>query len=1001
MSGSSSRSKRAACTILACVLWAGSALALDPALEASQYGHTAWRIGEEFAQARITSFAQGSDGYLWLGTEAGVLRFDGARTLRWTPPRGARLPHNHVRVLFAARDGLLWIGTLTGLASWDGRKLLTYPPFDGRVINALHEDREGTLWVGATPLSGDAGGQLCAIRNGTVECRDGDGKLGIGIGSLYEQSNGVLWAAGGDRVWRWKPGPQKAYPVPDRIPSLQALGETESGAMIVGTLNGIRQIAEDRVEPHSLPGIGQKLRATAVLHDRDGALWIGARDAGLIHIHGGRADSFASAQGLSGDHVTRFFEDREGNIWVATVDGIDRFRARAATIHGKSQGVDSPGSVLQTRDGGIWVSTATGVKHWDGGRFADVDVRGLPKTGMASLFQDRGGRIWIGSQSGLGYVEHGSYISIKGVPGGYIDSFAEDNHGDLWVAHRARGVLRISGGHVDTAWEKKSAFQRRLAADPVRGGIWIGSFSEGLFHFVDGRMAASYSIPDERGGGLIYHVSVTADGTVWAAGSRGLSRIKDGRIATLGSGNGLPCDEVYWTIEDAEQVWWLFTGCGVVRLAQAELDAWSAAADSGKAPRRIVSTVLDSSDGVRSVGNPGSFSPHAVRSGDGKLWFVDTSGLVLIDPRRLHVNKEPPPVHIEGIVADRVTYESSSGVHLPPLVRDLEIQYTATSLVAPEKTRFKYRLEGRDRDWNDAGNRRQAFYTDLDPGSYRFRVIAANNSGVWNEQGASLEFSVAPAYWQTGWFRILCVAALAALLWGLYRWRVRQIAGEFSMTLDARVAERTRIARELHDTLLQGFHGVLLKFQTVFELLPASEAKRILGSTIDQAAAAITEGRDAVQGLRASATERNDLAESIRSFADELAAEGGGEVAVRIEVLGVPRPTHPIVRDEIFRIAGEALRNALRHAGAQRIEVELRYDPRQLRLGVRDDGRGIAPEVLDAGGREGHFGMHGMRERAKVIGGKLTVWSAAEAGTEVELTVPAANAYAARPEGKE
>src|SRR5262249_30898570 len=312
-----------------------------------------------------------------------------------------------------------------------------------------------------------------------------------------------------------------------------------------------------------------------------------------------------------------------------------------------------------------------------------------------------------------------------------------------------------------------------------------------------------------------------------------------------------------------------------------------------------------------------------------------------------------------------------------------------TSLVAPEKMQFKYKLEGRDRDWIDAGNRRQAFYTDLDPGSYRFRVIASNNSGVWNEQGATLEFSVAPAYWQTWWFRGLVIAALAALLWTLYRWRVRQIGREFSLTLDARVAERTRIARELHDTLLQGFHGVLLRFQTALELLPQrpNDARQILASTIDQAAAAITEGRDAVQGLRISATETNDLADSIRALADELAEEGGGNVGVRMEVQGAARPLHPIVRDEIFRIASEALRNAFRHAGAQQIEVELRYDPRELRLRVRDDGRGIESAVLSAGGREGHFGMQGMRERAKGIGGRLTVWSAAGSGTEVELSV--------------
>jgi signal transduction histidine kinase len=299
---------------------------------------------------------------------------------------------------------------------------------------------------------------------------------------------------------------------------------------------------------------------------------------------------------------------------------------------------------------------------------------------------------------------------------------------------------------------------------------------------------------------------------------------------------------------------------------------------------------------------------------------------------------------------------------------------------------------------SSASYRRQAFYTDLGPGNYRFRVIASNNSGVWNEEGASLDFSIAPAYWQTSWFRALCGAVLIALLWALYLLRLHQVKRQFSMTLEARVNERTRIARELHDTLLQSFHGVLLRFQTVLELLPsrANEARQLLAATIDQAAEAITEGRDAVQGLRASVTETNDLSNAIRTLGEQLTAEEGTgrDVILRFEAQGAPRALHPIVRDEVVRIAGEAMRNSLRHAAAKQIEVQLRYDGSRLQLRVRDDGRGIDAAILRQGGREGHFGMHGMRERAVLIGGKLTVLSAADSGTEVELTIPALHAYA-------
>jgi signal transduction histidine kinase len=310
---------------------------------------------------------------------------------------------------------------------------------------------------------------------------------------------------------------------------------------------------------------------------------------------------------------------------------------------------------------------------------------------------------------------------------------------------------------------------------------------------------------------------------------------------------------------------------------------------------------------------------------------------------------------------------------------------------------FRYRLDGYDREWKDAGTRRQAFYTDLPPGNYSFRVVASNSDGVWNENAAKLDFVVLPAYYQTNWFRALCVAAFLGLLWGMYQLRVQQLARQFNRTLDARVNERTRIARDLHDTLLQSFQGLLLRFQTVSNLLAAGVAKQRLDSAIEQAAQAITEGRNAVQGLRSSTVVANDLAVAIRTLGEELAANqtSPNSVVFHVAVEGSPRDLHPILRDEVYRIAGEAMRNAFRHAEARRIEVEIRYDDRELRLRVRDDGKGIDPKLLSGGGRSGHFGLHGMRERAKVAGGKLDVWSELDAGTELELTIPASAAYTA------
>jgi signal transduction histidine kinase len=384
------------------------------------------------------------------------------------------------------------------------------------------------------------------------------------------------------------------------------------------------------------------------------------------------------------------------------------------------------------------------------------------------------------------------------------------------------------------------------------------------------------------------------------------------------------------------------------------------------------------------------------------LPFGDVS---VIDPRHLPFNKLPPPVHIEQVTADGKTYwrnlsgdAPSSHPKLPPLVRDLSIEFTALSLVAPEKVRFRFMLEGQDPDWREVVNERHVEYSNLVPGNYRFRVTASNNSGVWNEDGAVLDFSIAPAYYQTTWFQAMVAMAGLALLWVAYQVRVRRLAHEFDLRLEERVNERTRVARELHDTLLQSFHGLLFRFQAAVNLLPErpTEAKQKFESAIDRAAQAITEGRDAIQDLRATTVIANDLALAISTLGDELAASGvnGNGTVVHVAVQGTPRDLHPILRDDIYRIAGEALRNGFRHAHARRIEVEITYDDRQFRLQVRDDGRGIERAVL-ADERRGHFGLPGMRERAELVGGRLDVWSEVGVGTEIDLMIPAAKAYAA------
>ena len=397
----------------------------------------------------------------------------------------------------------------------------------------------------------------------------------------------------------------------------------------------------------------------------------------------------------------------------------------------------------------------------------------------------------------------------------------------------------------------------------------------------------------------------------------------------------------------------------------------------------------------------GGYTPHADKSPDGKLWIWVADGISVVDPRRLPFNKLPPPVHIEAVKINGKEQAPDEGLALPHRSNDLEIDYTALSFTNPDRVLFKYKLEGKDADWQDVGTRRQAYYGGLKPRNYRFRVMASNNDGVWNEAGAAWNFSITPAYYQTIWFQGLCVLAGGAMLWLLHRLRLRQVAQRYSIRMEERVNERTRIARDFHDTLLQSFQGVLLKFSAMTYLIPERhDVQEKLEGVIEQGRAAITEGRDAVQGLRSSTLVSNELGAAISTFADGLAADqkaDGNTPAIRVQLEGASRKLAPLVRDEVYRIAIEGLRNAFKHANAKRIEVDIVYDRRQLRMRIRDDGKGIDPKILSEGGLKGHHGLPGMQERAKLAGGKLAVWSKPESGTEIELTVPSSIAYAKSP----
>jgi ligand-binding sensor domain-containing protein/signal transduction histidine kinase len=994
--------------------------ALNPALDVSQYAHTAWKIRDGFVKGSILSIAQTPDGYLWVGTAFGLSRFDGIRNVPWEPPPNQHLPSTVISRLVAARDGTLWIGTFNGLASWKNGKLIQYAELGGLQIRALVEDHEGSIWVGT---NGPPDGKLCEIRNGSVRCYPEMGGVGHGVFGLHEDGKGNLWAGLEMGVWRWRPGPPEFYSVPG-LPNgrMQGMTDGEDGALLIATTGAVMRLAEGKAEVvYPFPTARQGFRVLRMLRDRDGGLWVGPAGRGIVHIHQGRTDVFSQLDGLSGDDIYDLFEDLEGNIWVGTINGLDRFRELPVVTYSRNQGLSEIpwAGLIATREGSVWFATLNGLNRLNhaqvtayGRHRARAGVReiadsGLPEEGVGSLFQDSRGRIWVSTLTGIGYMEKNRFIATA-APGGFVGSLTEDTSGNLWIANRDLGLFRLSPRNElqRIPW---AAFRHKdpavvLAPDPLQGGLLLGFSRGGVAWFRDGQVHSSYSGADGLGEGRVNGLRFDDGGALWIATESGLSRLKNGRIATLTSKNGLPCDAVQWTIKDAAQSVWLMMPCGLVRVARSELDAWAIAAD--KTARTIRATVFDSSDGLRTLAVVGDYTPRAAESPDGKLWFIAPDGISVVDPRHLTFNKLPPPVHIEKITADGKEYwenlsgDARSNPRLPSLVRDLAIDYTALSFVAPEKLRFRYKLEGFDRNWQDVGNRRQAFYTNLPPRNYRFRVAACNNSGVWNEAGAFLDFAIAPAYYQTTWFRLSCVAAFLALLAALYQLRLQYLTQQFNMRLEERVNERTRIARDLHDTLLQSFQGVLMKLSgVVYRVKDPPEAKEQLETIVNQARQAVIEGRDAVQGLRSSTVVTNDLARVIGTVGEELAAgyTGQNRPEFRVQVEGASRDLAPLVRDDVNRIACEAVRNAFRHAQAGRIEVEIRYERRQLRVRVLDDGKGIDQKVLRGGGRSGHFGLPGMQERANLVGGKLAVLSKLDSGTEIELTIPASLAYAKSP----
>ena len=594
-------------SIAGVLLGCPSAFGLNPSLDVSLYAHTPWKIREGSFKGVISAMAQTRDGYLWLGTEYGVVRFDGVRFFPWQPPAGQQPPNIHIKSLLATRDGSLWIGTSEGLARWNGGYLKYYAEFARKSVGALLEDREGVVWAGAhlAPYT-----RLCAIHPaGAIECFGEDGIFGqtssespnaTFINSLYEDREANLWVGGVEGLWRWKPGPPRHFTMPDRV---QALVENDSDGLGIATLRGVIRIAGETSEPYDLPGVSRTLPARAILRDRNGGLWIGTTDRGVVHVHQGRTDVFGRPEGLSADFVETLFEDREGDIWVATIDGLDRFRDLSVHTLSVGQGLSNATveSVLTARDGAVWLGTMDGLDRWENGHIDIFQKKdGLPDSAIHSLFQDSQDRIWVSTLRGLAIMAHGRFVPVPSIPGG-VQAITEDRDGTVWVSQN-ESLYHVSNGRVVECipWSRLGyhEYARAATLDLTQGGLWLG-FRDSVVHYNGGRIQTTYRVADGLGEGRVRDIRYDRDGALWVSTQGGVSRVKGGAVLTLNSKNGLPCDDALWVMEEKDRSLWIYMACGLAHVSRAELDRWIAS--GGNDPKHQMQVeVMDASDGVRS-----------------------------------------------------------------------------------------------------------------------------------------------------------------------------------------------------------------------------------------------------------------------------------------------------------------------------------------------------------------------------------------------------------------
>jgi len=977
-----------------------AARATDPTEQIAELNHRQWTTREQ-APAEIGMMAQTGDGFLWLASSNGLIRFDGAHFQRFAMPDGSEPMNGDISAVFHPVGNDLWVGLRFGGAYLihDGR-LSHYGEEEGlpphSVIEFAQQD-DGTMWVQTTVgLYRLKEGRWIAVKLGA------EAPEGVGW-SVYVDRSNTVWVLGDEGIYFLSSG----------ATSFAKSSLPGGRGMIAMGPDGAPWVSQQTYGLHSLSNpqhyiSGRALGATEVgtgafLVDRDNVLWTFAnplhaprlvrvpdiaavenRDVASLDT----AQYLKSNQALSSDFMSeRFLEDAEANVWLPNPGGLDCFGSNKLHSAIMSVTLDEPAAAVD-RDGAIWLATQQNLLLFSSNRNSPTFVnRESMVDTPSSLFLDDDASAWVGMEgSQLTHFYNDRFHAVelpKAVKGIAIHAVTRDSSGTLWIAVTGMGLFRQSGKE----WVRNGGLTSLPAAAPVsvfrdlKGRLWLG-YPDSRVAVIDG--TSRVQVYDGAAGldvGAVLAIAVH-DERVWVSGTQGVSLYRQGRFVPLRGADGTPFTGISGIVQGTDGGLWMNGGSAVTHVPSAEIDAFIA-----HGLHHVKTESLTYEDGLRGSAVQLRPLPTAVATGDGRLWFMTTRGAYWIDPLHIRTNSRPPPVTIESVTANGRRYlANGDSIRLPVHTTSFEVDYTATSVSSPSRVQFRYHMSGVDGNWQDAGNRRQAFYTNVSPGLHQFRVTAANEDGVWNTTGATFGIILAPAFYQTPWFYALCTLASLALLWQIYRFRLHQLR----LRLDERVKERERIARELHDTLLQGAQGMILIFQGFAGQLDRhSPMRERMEIALDQADHLLNEARGRVSELRGIGVD-GDLAQALRRSAQEIF--NGSDLQFDVTSTGSPIPLIRSSADEICLIAREAMSNARRHARATSVEIDIVFDIRELRILVRDDGAGIDPALLEAG-RSDHYGLQGMKERAERLGAQLHFWGRPGAGTEVELIAPARSVY--------